>query len=46
MHVRAGHFLDEDIAKFDAAFFNFSAETASVRSISSSFSVSANIVLH
>ncbi|KAH7019732.1 putative FSP1 [Ilyonectria destructans] len=29
MHVRAGHFLDEDIAKFDAAFFNFSAETAS-----------------
>ncbi|KAJ6443692.1 Lovastatin diketide synthase LovF [Purpureocillium lavendulum] len=27
-HVRGGHFLNEDIGLFDAAFFNFSAETA------------------
>ncbi|KAL4765263.1 uncharacterized protein BDW70DRAFT_155749 [Aspergillus foveolatus] len=29
-HVRGGHFLDEDIAAFDAAFFNYSAEMAQV----------------
>jgi|SRR5271170_3837824 len=29
-NVRGGHFLAEDIALFDAAFFNLSAETASV----------------
>lgn len=29
--MRGGHFLTEDVAKFDAAFFNFSSETASVR---------------
>ncbi|QVM05380.1 Type I Iterative PKS [Coccidioides posadasii str. Silveira] len=28
-HIRGGHFLEEDLALFDAAFFNFSAETAS-----------------
>ncbi|KAL7625005.1 hypothetical protein AAE478_004219 [Parahypoxylon ruwenzoriense] len=28
MHVRGGHFLEEDIGLFDAGFFNFSAETA------------------
>ncbi|KAI0849455.1 putative polyketide synthase [Daldinia vernicosa] len=27
-HVRGGHFLDEDVAAFDAAFFNYSAEMA------------------
>ncbi|KAI0432409.1 putative polyketide synthase [Xylaria sp. FL1042] len=29
-HVRGGHFLDEDVAAFDAAFFNYSAEMAQV----------------
>ncbi|PGH13809.1 hypothetical protein AJ79_03377 [Helicocarpus griseus UAMH5409] len=29
MHVRGGHFLNEDIGLFDAAFFNYSVETAS-----------------
>ncbi|CAM1507801.1 Fc.00g046490.m01.CDS01 [Cosmosporella sp. VM-42] len=29
MNVRGGHFLDEDVGLFDAAFFNFSAEVAS-----------------
>ncbi|KAH8594177.1 hypothetical protein B0O99DRAFT_742091 [Bisporella sp. PMI_857] len=28
MHVKGAHFLDEDLGLFDAAFFNFSAETA------------------
>ncbi|KAI2613433.1 putative FSP1 [Hypoxylon sp. NC1633] len=28
-HIRGGHFLEEDIGLFDAAFFNFSTETAS-----------------
>ncbi|KAL4895333.1 hypothetical protein BDV59DRAFT_173712 [Aspergillus ambiguus] len=28
-HVRGGHFLEEDLGLFDAAFFNFSTETAS-----------------
>ncbi|KAL4786915.1 hypothetical protein BJX76DRAFT_364738 [Aspergillus varians] len=27
-HIRGGHFFDEDLGLFDAAFFNFSAETA------------------
>ncbi|EFX05061.1 polyketide synthase [Grosmannia clavigera kw1407] len=27
-HVKGGHFLDEDVAAFDAAFFNYSAEMA------------------
>ncbi|KAJ6119127.1 hypothetical protein N7523_003407 [Penicillium sp. IBT 18751x] len=27
-HVKGAHFLDEDIGLFDAAFFNYSAETA------------------
>ncbi|KAJ5382593.1 hypothetical protein N7517_000504 [Penicillium concentricum] len=27
-HVKGGHFLDDDIACFDAAFFNYSGETA------------------
>ncbi|KAL4893539.1 putative polyketide synthase [Aspergillus ambiguus] len=27
-HVKGGHFLDDDIAAFDAAFFNYSAEVA------------------
>ncbi|GAB1214119.1 hypothetical protein ATERTT37_003279 [Aspergillus terreus] len=27
-HVKGAHFIDEDIGLFDAAFFNFSAETA------------------
>ncbi|KAI0173502.1 putative polyketide synthase [Hypoxylon sp. FL1284] len=27
-HVKGGHFLDEDVATFDAAFFNYSAEMA------------------
>ncbi|KAL4905457.1 hypothetical protein BDW74DRAFT_185021 [Aspergillus multicolor] len=27
-HVKGGHFLDEDVACFDAAFFNYSGETA------------------
>ena len=30
MHVKGAHFLDEDVGLFDAAFFNFSAETAAV----------------
>ncbi|KAJ5609196.1 type I iterative polyketide synthase [Penicillium herquei] len=29
-HVKGGHFLDEDVAAFDAAFFNYSAEMAQV----------------
>ncbi|RHZ46589.1 uncharacterized protein CDV56_102872 [Aspergillus thermomutatus] len=28
-HIRGGHFLEEDLGLFDAAFFNFSTETAS-----------------
>ncbi|KAI1098441.1 putative FSP1 [Jackrogersella minutella] len=28
-NVRGGHFIDEDLGLFDAAFFNYSAETAS-----------------
>ncbi|OBT39594.1 Type I Iterative Polyketide synthase (PKS) [Pseudogymnoascus sp. WSF 3629] len=28
MHVRGGHFLQEDVAHFDAPFFNFSSELA------------------
>ncbi|KUI53493.1 Lovastatin diketide synthase LovF [Cytospora mali] len=28
-HVTGGHFMEEDIGLFDAAFFNYSAETAS-----------------
>lgn len=31
MNVKGGHFIDEDIALFDAPFFNLSAETAAVR---------------
>ncbi|KAF4965337.1 hypothetical protein FSARC_6852 [Fusarium sarcochroum] len=27
-HVKGGHFLDDDVAAFDAAFFNYSAEMA------------------
>ncbi|THY89629.1 polyketide synthase [Aureobasidium pullulans] len=27
-HVKGGHFLDQDVAAFDAAFFNYSAEMA------------------
>ncbi|KAL0930000.1 beta-ketoacyl synthase domain-containing protein [Colletotrichum truncatum] len=27
-HVKGGHFLDNDVAAFDAAFFNYSAEMA------------------
>lgn len=30
MHVQGGHFLREDIAHFDAPFFNFSSELAAV----------------
>lgn len=30
MNVRGGHFLDEDVGLFDAAFFGLSAETAAV----------------
>lgn len=30
MHVQGGHFLQEDIAHFDAPFFNFSSELAAV----------------
>lgn len=30
MHVKGGHFLEEDIGLFDAPFFNYSAETAAV----------------
>ncbi|KAI0478559.1 putative polyketide synthase [Xylariaceae sp. FL0804] len=29
-HVKGAHFLDEDVAAFDAAFFNYSAEMAQV----------------
>ncbi|GAM82786.1 Beta-ketoacyl synthase [Dothideomycetidae sp. 11243] len=29
-HVKGGHFIDEDVAAFDAAFFNYSAEMAQV----------------
>ena len=29
-HVKGGHFLDEDVGAFDAAFFNYSAEMAQV----------------
>ncbi|PWY94533.1 putative polyketide synthase [Aspergillus sclerotioniger CBS 115572] len=29
-HVKGGHFLDDDVAAFDAAFFNYSAEMAQV----------------
>ncbi|KAI1778855.1 polyketide synthase module [Hypoxylon cercidicola] len=28
-HIRGGHFLEENLGLFDAAFFNFSTETAS-----------------
>ncbi|MCJ1385263.1 hypothetical protein MMC17_008384 [Xylographa soralifera] len=28
MHVKGGYFVKEDVAKFDAAFFNLSGETA------------------
>lgn len=27
-NVKGGHFLNEDLADFDATFFNFSSETA------------------
>lgn len=30
MHVRGGHFLDQDPALFDASFFNMTSEVASV----------------
>jgi len=30
MNVKGGHFLSEDVALFDANFFNFTAELASV----------------
>lgn len=30
MNVRGGHFLEEDIACFDAPFFNISANEANV----------------
>jgi hypothetical protein len=30
MNVDGAHFIDEDLAHFDAAFFNLSAETAAV----------------
>jgi hypothetical protein len=33
MHVKGAHFMKEDVGLFDAAFFNYSAETASVRII-------------
>ncbi|KAK4865939.1 hypothetical protein LT330_009032 [Penicillium expansum] len=29
-HVKGGHFLEDDVAAFDAAFFNYSAEMAQV----------------
>ena len=32
MHIRGGHFLQEDIAHFNAPFFKFSSELAAVRS--------------
>ena len=32
MNVLGGHFITEDLAHFDAAFFNLSAETAAVTS--------------
>jgi hypothetical protein len=31
--VKGAHFIEEDVGLFDAAFFNYSAETASVRKI-------------
>lgn len=31
MNVKGGHFLSEDVALFDANFFNFTSELASVR---------------
>ena len=31
MNVQGGYFLKEDIALFDASFFNFTSEVASVR---------------
>jgi hypothetical protein len=31
MDVMGGHFMKEDIALFDAPFFNFTADVASVR---------------
>lgn len=34
MHIRGGHFLQEDIAHFDAPFFNFSSDVAAVRTSS------------
>jgi hypothetical protein len=30
MNVKGGYFVKEDVAKFDAAFFNLSGETAAV----------------
>jgi hypothetical protein len=33
MHVKGAHFMKEDIGMFDAAFFNYSAETAAVSQI-------------
>jgi len=30
MNVKGGHFMSEDIALFDASFFNFTTELASV----------------
>ncbi len=35
-NVRGGHFIKEDIGLFDAAFFNYSAELASVCGIGTS----------
>ena len=29
--VKGAHFIEEDVSLFDAAFFNFSGETAAVR---------------
>lgn len=29
-HVKGAHFLDDDVAAFDAGFFNYSAEMAQV----------------
>jgi acyl transferase domain-containing protein len=33
VHVRGGHFLEQDLSLFDAQFFSFSAETAAVGDI-------------
>ncbi|KAJ5675037.1 Acyl transferase/acyl hydrolase/lysophospholipase [Penicillium maclennaniae] len=43
-HVKGGHFLDDDVAAFDAAFFNYSAEMAQV--MGSQTSVFAGVFTH